>query len=243
MAAENGNAAVWFVDRHVAGAAADKPAFIEAGEGGRTLTYAELGRESGRMAALYERFGVNREDRVALLLLDTADFPVIFWGSLKSGVIPVALNTLLSTEVYAAILADSRAKALFVSPELLETVLPALAGNPWLKHVFVAGPTEASGMSGLAAELAKGDSRPSVEADPDECAFWLYSSGSTGKPKGVRHVHSNLKATADTYGAQVLGIESSDTVYSAAKLFFAYGLGNAMTFPMSVGATTVLFSG
>jgi 4-hydroxybenzoate-CoA ligase len=159
---------------------------------------------------------------------------------------------------------DSRARALFVSIELLSVIEPALAGNPYLQAVFVIG--QGATRNGLpllsrlfgdrakkdrnivralpfAGELAVSERREPLAVSPDECAFWLYSSGSTGTPKGVRHVHSSLKYTADTYGRQVLGIEPDDVVFSAAKLFFAYGLGNAMTFPMSVGATTILLSG
>jgi 4-hydroxybenzoate-CoA ligase len=154
----------------------------------------------------------------------------------------VPINTLLSTELYGAILADCRARALIVSLELWPAVAPLLPGHPFLRAVFVTdGP--ADGALDYAAELARSEPRPTAPASPDECAFWLYSSGSTGQPKGVRHAHASLKYTADTYGAEVLGIEADDLVFSVAKLFFAYGLGNAMTFPMSVGATSVLFAG
>jgi 4-hydroxybenzoate-CoA ligase len=259
----NGNAAIYFVDRHALGAAKSKAAFIEAGAGGRTLTYGDLGSQSDRMGALYERHGLRAEDRAAMLVLDQIEFPVIFWGSLKAGVIPIPLNTLLSADIYNAILMDSRARALFVSRELLSTIEPALAGNPYLKAVFVVDRGTANGAHffgrlfgngskkpraggpylSFAAELEASERRKAIEVSPDEGAFWLYSSGSTGAPKGVKHVHSSLKYTADTYGGQVLGIRPDDVVFSAAKLFFAYGLGNAMTFPMSVGATAYLLSG
>jgi 4-hydroxybenzoate-CoA ligase len=264
MAGTNGNAALHFVERHRSGAAGAKAAFIESGGGERTLTYADLASQSDRMAALYERHGLRPEDRAAMLVLDQIEFPVIFWGSLKAGVIPIPLNTLLTAEVYKAILLDSRARALFVSSELLSAIEPALAGNPYLQAVFVIG--QGATRNGLpllsrllgdrakkdrniaralpfAGELAVSERREPIVVSPDECAFWLYSSGSTGIPKGIRHVHSSLKYTADTYGRQVLGIEAGDVVFSAAKLFFAYGLGNAMTFPMSVGATAILLSG
>ncbi len=239
---ENGNAAAWFVDRHVETGDGGRTAFIEAVPDGRSLTYAELAGESGKMAALYERHGVDPEARAAMLLLDQIEFPIIFWGSLKAGVIPVPLNTLLSADYYEIILNDSRAKVLFVSQALLPVVEPILSRLRFLKKIFVVG-EEAGDHSAFAAELAAGDPRGMVPASADECAFWLYSSGSTGRPKGVRHVHGSLRATADTYASRVLGIRADDVVYSAAKLFFAYGLGNAMTFPMAVGATAALFPG
>lgn len=242
MSPANGNAAGYFVDRHIEEGRADKPAFVECGAGGRSLTYGQLALEAGRMADLYRRHGIAPESRAAMIVLDQIEFPIIFWGSLKAGVVPVPLNTLLSADYYEIILNDSRARALFVSRELLPTVAPLLPRLKHLKAVFVIG-GEAGEHLSFADELVAGESAATVEAEPDECAFWLYSSGSTGRLKGVRHVHGSLKATADTFGAQVLGIREDDTVLSAAKLFFAYGLGNAMTFPMAVGATTALFRG
>jgi 4-hydroxybenzoate-CoA ligase len=263
MTKVNGNAALYFVDRHRSGLAGSKAAFVEAGPDSRTLTYGDLASQSDRMAALYERHGLRPEDRVAMLVLDQIEFPVIFWGSLKAGIVPIPLNTLLSPEVYGAILMDSRARALFVSRELLPGIEPVLAGNPYLQAVFViernavnssslfgrlVGTHARRGRSGgqtlsFAAELAASEKRDTLIVSPDEGAFWLYSSGSTGAPKGVRHVHSSLKYTADTYGRQVLGILPDDVVFSVAKMFFAYGLGNSMTFPMSAGATAYLLSG
>jgi 4-hydroxybenzoate-CoA ligase len=264
MTSKSGNAALYFVDRHRAGQIGAKTAFIEAGAEGRTLTYAELASQSDRMAALYQRHGMKPEDRAAMLVLDTIEFPIVFWGSLKAGIIPIPLNTLLSADIYNAILMDSKARALFVSSELLPAIEPVLAGNPYLQAVFTIerhSPRNGTSMLGrllgnhgkkgrdkgaplsFAAELGESEKRQAIAASPDECAFWLYSSGSTGTPKGVRHVHSSLQYTAATYGLQVLGIEPDDVVFSAAKMFFAYGLGNAMTFPMSAGATSVLFAG
>jgi 4-hydroxybenzoate-CoA ligase len=242
MVAIADNAAVYFVDRNAAGAYREKVAFVEASGEQRSLSYGDFAEQSGRLAHLLERHGIQHENRVALLLLDKIEFPIIFWGCLKAGVIPVALNTLLATEVYGAILRDSRARALFVSHELLPVVALLLKDHPYLRKVFVVG-GETPDALGFAAELAASETRSAIAVCADDCAFWLYSSGSTGQPKGVRHVHSSLKYTADTYGAEVLKIAPDDIVFSVAKLFFAYGLGNAMTFPLSVGATAVLFAG
>jgi 4-hydroxybenzoate-CoA ligase len=238
-----GNAAAYFVDRHAKSSRCDHPAFRETGGAGRTLTYGELGVESGRIGPMLERHGVGPEQRAVLLMTDTVDLPIVFWGAIKAGVVPVPINTMLSTELYAAILSDSRARALFVSAELLPVVAPLFSGQTQLRAIFVVGGEPPEGALNFARELAASESRPTAPASPDECAFWLYSSGSTGQPKGVRHAHASLKYTADTFGAQVLGIAPDDLVFSAAKLFFAYGLGNAMTFPMSVGATALLYAG
>lgn len=238
----NENAAVYFVDRNVAEGRGDKIAFREADGAKRSLSYSQLAQETSRFAGALERHGVRREERIAMIVQDQIEFPVVFWGALKAGAIPVPLNTLLSSAVYEAILTDSRASILVVSDKLWETVQPAIKGNRYLRAVLVIGdPPE--GTESYREFVEGAPLVETVEASGDELAFWLYSSGSTGAPKGVRHVHSSLKATADTFGAQVLGIREDDVVYSVAKMFFAYGLGNAMSFPMAVGATTVLWSG
>lgn len=239
----NENAALYFVERHVNQGRGDKAAFREADGAGRSLSYDELAAQSAKVAGALGALGMRREERALMLALDTADFPPIFWGCLKAGIVPVPLNTLLATDIYGAILDDSRARTLFVSRALLPVVEPLLGDAPHLEHVVVIDGDAPKGAITYAQFLAGGAPAEPIQASADDIAFWLYSSGSTGKPKGVRHVHGALKATADTYGAQVLKVAEGDTVFSVAKLFFAYGLGNAMTFPMAVGATTVLFSG
>jgi len=242
MVEANHNAAHYFVDRHATGSVANKAAFIETDGLKRSITYKALSQESGKLADFYEKNGIQREERAALLILDQIEFPIIFFGSMKAGVVPIALNTLLATDVYDVILHDSRSSVLFVSQALLPVVEPVLAKNPYLKKVFVIGEDAGSYMN-FNDELATCSSREGISVKSDESAFWLYSSGSTGQPKGVRHAHGSMKYTSDTYGQKVLGIKENDLVYSAAKFFFAYGLGNAISFPMSVGATTLLLSG
>ncbi len=232
------NAAADMVDRHATAGRAAKAAFIDPSE---TLSYGELQARTSRMANLLATYGIPRESRVALLMLDTVDFPVAFWGAIKAGVVPVCLNTLLTPEQYAYILADSRAKALCVSPQLLPVVQPVLGQLPFLRHVFVAGGEPPAFALSFRGELGFQQTETQIaDTCADETAFWLYSSGSTGMPKGVRHVHSSPMETARLTGQGCLGMGEDDVVYSAAKLFFAYGLGNAMSFPLSVGATAVL---
>ncbi len=239
----NENAALYFVDRHLKEGRGDKVAFREAAGQNRELTYAELAQRSSQMAGALARADVRPEERVACIVLDQVEYPEIFWGALKAGVVPVALNTLLATSVYEFILRDSRATCLFVSHELLDVVMPAALACGDLRQIVVIGGDAPDGTMSYGSFMQDADPAPVRDVGADECAFWLYSSGSTGQPKGVRHVHGALRATSDTYGAQVLGIREDDIVFSAAKIFFAYGLGNAMTFPMSVGATTILFNG
>ncbi|MDX0001599.1 benzoate-CoA ligase family protein [Sinorhizobium meliloti] len=240
---ENGNAAAHFVDRHIWENRGENVAFREADGLRRELTYQGLAVRSGLVAGALERAGIRQEERVACLLIDQIEYPEVFWGALKAGVVPVAINTLLSTAIYQQILGDCRAVCLFVSSELLCTVLPAIKGSSYLRRIIVIGGEAPEGAVTYHTFLEGAEQRPTLPLSSDDGAFWLYSSGSTGKPKGVRHVHGALRATADTYGARVLGIREEDIVFSAAKIFFAYGLGNTMTFPMSVGATAVLWGG
>jgi 4-hydroxybenzoate-CoA ligase len=232
------NAASDMVDRNVAQGRGAKAAFIDPAE---SLTYGELQARTNRMANLLGTYGIPRESRIALLLLDTVDFPVAFWGAIRAGVVPVCLNTLLTAEQYAYVLGDSRAKALFVSPQLLPVVQPILGRLPFLRQVFVAGGDPPAFALSFRGELGfQQHEFETADTCSDETAFWLYSSGSTGMPKGVRHVHSSPMETARLTGQACLGMREDDLVYSASKLFFAYGLGNSMSFPLSVGATGVL---
>ncbi len=239
----NGNASNWFVERHVTEGRGDKIAYREAWQDGRELSYAALAQQSGKVAGALNNAGIQREERAAMFVLDQIEFPCLFWGALKAGVQPVALNTLLSTDVYRTILNDSRAAIAFVSFELLDLVLPAALDSTHIRKIVVIGDNAPENTLNWKAFINEAHPVPAIECSGDEVAFWLYSSGSTGTPKGVRHVHDALKVTCDTYGQQVLGIREDDVIYSAAKLFFAYGLGNGLSFPQSVGATTLLFNG
>jgi benzoate-CoA ligase len=211
-----------------------------------TLAYGQLEDRARRLAAALLAAGVQREDRVLLLMLDSADWPVSFLGCLYAGVVPVAVNTLLMAEDYAYMLDHSGAKAALVSGALLPVLQEAMAKAPnALRTLFVSRPAGAlaDGMRDLGAAIAAQAPLPAPAATaPQDHAFWLYSSGSTGKPKGTVHTHANPWWTAELYGKPVLALTEDDVCFSAAKMYFAYGLGNALTFPLSVGATVLLMA-
>ena len=225
-----------------------------------SLSYGQLDEQVRRMAGLLAGLGLRQEERVLLLMHDTSHWPVAFLGCLYAGVVPVAVNTLLTADDYAYMLHHSRARAALVSAELLPVLDEAIgrrgagaAGNQ-LAHLVVSHADEATGngrapaaptSSIVSLDDALASHEPlakAVTSHGDDPAFWLYSSGSTGRPKGTVHTHANLWWTAELFGKPVLGLTEEDVCFSAAKLYFAYGLGNALTFPLSVGASVVLMS-
>lgn len=211
-----------------------------------TLSYGELADRVKRMAGALLNSGLRREDRVLLLMHDNNDWPVSFLGALYAGLVPVAVNTLLTTDDYAFMLQHSRAQAALLSNALLPTLMAAMVqGEHEVGSIFVSQADGAlpSGGQSISDVLARSEPLARAAATtPDDPGFWLYSSGSTGKPKGTVHTHGNLYWTAELYGKPVLGLTERDVCFSAAKLFFAYGLGNALSFPLSVGASVVLMA-
>ena len=237
------NAVTDFVDANVTRGFGDKVAFTDSA---RSLTYAQLQERTYRFAAALKALGLCEENRLILVCHDTVDYPVAFWGAIRAGIVPVPVNTLLTAEQYAYLLADSRAAAIVVAAALAPTVLSIRDRLPHLRSVIVveASARERADVSGVHLfedVLAQAEHTPfTTSTMSDEVALWMYTSGSTGEPKAVRHVHTSLMATARLMGQGIIGIREDDVAFSAAKLSFSYGLGNAVSFPMSVGASTVL---
>lgn len=233
------NFAADILESNLAAGRASKPVFIDANG---SWTYGQLADRAARFGAMLRAKGIRREERILICLLDTIDWPTAFLGALKAGVVAIPVNTLMTESDYEFMLADSRARMLVVSEALYPKFANLIASAPDLAHVVVSG-ANAHGHDHFERLIEA--AQPEDYTAPttrDDIAFWLYTSGSTGKPKGAVHVHASLKLTNDLYAVPTLGIREDDVCYSVAKLFFAYGLGNAMTFPMSAGATTVLLA-
>jgi benzoate-CoA ligase family protein len=204
---------------------------------GQSYTYRQVGDMVGRTANALRELGVGMEDRVLLLLLDTPEFVASFYGAVRIGAVPIPVNTNMKPQDYEYFLNDSRAVAAVVSDPLLAQLEPVKSNLRFLKHIISTGPQ-------LDALLAKAD--PRCELAPtskDDVCFWLYSSGTTGFPKGAVHLQHDAIYTTDTYAKEVLGVSPEDRLFSVAKLFFAYGLGNALNFPFRFGATSILHPG
>jgi benzoate-CoA ligase len=224
---------------------------LQAGRGGKvayiddkgTCTYAELDKRSNKLGSALASVGLEQEQRLFICAHDSIDWPVCFLGAIKAGVLPVVVNTLLTPQDYEYMLNDSRAKVAVIEPQFLEIFEKLKDKVATLETLIVTGKEPAQGGTCLAQLEQKGCAEfigPATTSD-DLC-FWLYSSGSTGNPKGTVHIHSSIIQTAELFGKGVLDLKDTDVVFSAAKLFFAYGLGNGLSFPFAVGATTVLMA-
>ncbi|MBF2761256.1 MAG: benzoate-CoA ligase family protein [Ectothiorhodospiraceae bacterium AqS1] len=251
------NAAYEFIDRHLEEGRGEKIALIE-GESGKAHRYADLAQRVDRSGNALLALGVRMEDRIMICLHDGIDFLALFWGAIKIGAVPVPVNTMLPAKDYDRLLDDSRARILVLGAHLAPLFAPILEKRAWLERILVArapsgfedGPTtqspanESPGFESLEACIdAASPVLAPANTTADDIAFWLYTSGSTGSPKGAMHLHRSLTTTAVHYGKGVLGVRKEDRLFSAAKLFFAYGLGNAMTFPLSVGACAITLAG
>ena len=231
------NFAADILKRNLDAGRGDKAAYID--QRG-SYTYADLANRVERFGHVLRALDIRREERILICLTDTIDWPTAFLGAIKAGVVAVPVNTLLTEDDYQFMLADSRARLLVVSEELYPRFAKAIAAAGDLAHIIVSG-ENAHGHARFSDLLAGAETAAmAAPTTRDDMCFWLYTSGSTGKPKGAVHTHADLKLTDELYAKPILGIAENDVCYSVAKLFFAYGLGNALTFPMSVGATTVL---
>jgi benzoate-CoA ligase len=221
----------------------DKAAFVD--DLG-SLSYGQLAVRVQRLAGGLRALGIKREERVLLLMQDSTDWPVAFLGAMYAGAVPVAVNTLLTADDYAYMLEHSRAQAVLVSGAVLPALKTALTKSEHeVQKVIVSrpvAPLDFGEVDFTAFVEAQAPLPRPARTGADDPAFWLYSSGSTGRPKGTVHSHANPYWTCELYGKRVLGLTEGDVCFSAAKLFFAYGLGNALTFPMAVGATVLLMA-
>ena len=230
------NVAAYFLDQNLTPERRDRVAVIQ---GDRQATYGELADAANRAGNTLLSLGVEPEQRVLLLLHDTLEYPAAFWGAIKMGAVPIPTNTLMRSADYAYFLNDSRARALIVDESLWPEVARVRDQLRFLRHVLVVGEAPV-GTLPWTELLAKAPAELSpFESSKDDAAFWFFSSGSTGFPKGAVHLQHDMVYAAECYGKRTLGIRPDDRVLSAAKLFFAYGLGNSLYFPFSVGATAV----
>jgi benzoate-CoA ligase family protein len=238
-AADRMNAST-LLDANLEAGRAESPALLTA-DG--PVTYRQLAGLTGAVASYLTMLGIEREQRVLMILDDSPAFPAIFLGAMRIGAVPVPVNPMDRIDNYAYYLDDSYAKVLFVEASLLPALQATLTARPWLEVVVV------DGDAGPHTSFAEFDAAHSAELGPpldthrDDMAFWLYSSGSTGRPKGVVHAHGDIQVTVDRYARNILRIEAQDVCYSTTKLFHAYGLGNSLSFPLTVGACSTLVKG
>ncbi len=232
------NAANVFVDENVQNGRGQNIAIYY---GDEILTYQDVLELVNKTGNSLKNIGVNTEERVMLMLLDSPEFVASFFGAIKIGAVPIPANTMLKANDYQYFLNDSGAKTLIVHDILLTEIEKIKDNLKYLKNIIVVGNAEGNYLSFNDLTMRESSDLDAAETSKDDAAFWLYSSGSTGSPKGIVHLNHDMLYCSDLYAKNVLGINEKDITFSAAKLFFAYGLGNSLYFPFRVGASAILY--
>jgi len=237
---ERMNATTAFVDDNITAGRGDKAAILC---GDETVTYKKLQENVNRMGNALLALGVRMEQRVAILMPDNPDCVYAFFGAIRIGAVAIPLNTILMPKDYEYLLNDSRASVLVVDSSLLGHVMEIRGQLKYIEHIVVAGDNHDAPLDMKSLLAAASPELEPADTSKDDTAFWLYSSGTTGFPKGAIHLHHDMFVEAELYARNTIGLVETDVSFSLAKLFFAYGLGNGLYFPLRVGATTVLLPG
>jgi benzoate-CoA ligase family protein len=236
------NAAEFLVHRHASSETSDRTALI----GSRERTYRQLSEDVAKFAGGLRGLGLRRDDRVVLMMADDVEMATSILAAFHGGFVAVPVSTMLTSKDLSTIMRDSGAHAVIGSPPFLDVVLPAVDSSPDVTHLVLAGEAEsAHQLSRTDLTISRwedllGSPQEATVTEADSWALWLYTSGTTGTPKAAMHRHANIRAVYETYGRQTLGIRESDRCLSVAKMFFAYGIGNSLFFPLAAGATTIL---
>jgi benzoate-CoA ligase family protein len=238
------NAAEFLVHRHVRRGVGHRTAVM----GSHERTYRQLSDDVARLASGLRGLGLRRDDRVVLVMSDDVEMATSILAAFHAGLVAVPISTMLNGHELSEITRDAGARVVIATPEFLDAVIEAVNASPDVAHIILAG----RAASDVALQLLRDDlavaswrdlfkaaEEPSA-TEADAWALWLYTSGTTGKPKAAMHRHANIRHVYETYGRQTLGIREDDRCLSVAKLFFAYGIGNSMFFPLAAGATSIL---
>jgi len=233
------NAADYFLDRNIRQGRGHKVAVYTAH---RNYSYNDIHKMANKTANGFRELGLRIDDKILIIMLDVPQFYAVFWGAIKIGAVPIPVNTMLTPEDYEYYLNDSRVRALVISDEMQPVVQNIKGELYYLRDLIVISEINGAHIPFKQKYRQAPTMLKTARTTKDDVGFWLYSSGSTGPPKGAIHSQYDMVVTSNNYAKEVLELTEEDICYSPARLFFAYGLGNGMYFPLSVGASAVLDS-